>query len=129
MVGASPGRGDNGTGTSLNNSCSRSQALADYMRVFIRKKRREKRFESNRVFLSSEDSASPACCGFHQSLSPHPRSPEREDKWDKERHCHRLAGADTLHLGRSGLPGFILSLDVPKRLRPGLSMGALDVFM
>lgn len=81
MVGASPGRGDNGTETSLNNSCSsRRSTLADYRMVFIRKEGRERPFESSRVFLSITGSASPVCCSSNQCLSPHLGGPEKGDK-------------------------------------------------
>lgn len=87
MVRASQGRGDNGTETSLNNSCSSRHALTDYMRVFIRKERRERRFESSWVFLSIEGSARPACCGFIWCLSPRLRGPEKGDKQNEEHRC------------------------------------------
>ena len=79
MVGASPGRGDNGTETSLNNSCY-SRRGANRLHEGFHQEGEERKALSRHlgVLLSVTGSASPACCGFNQCRSPHLGGPGQQ---------------------------------------------------
>lgn len=132
MVGASPGRGDNGTETSLNNSCS-SRLGTNRLHEGFHQEGEERKALSRHlgVLLSVTGSASPACCGFNQCQSPHlggPRAAGGAKQGEWHHCCHKAEVTDTSLLSGSELPGLIASPGAPERLRLSSPCGALYAF-
>lgn len=131
MVGASPGRGDNGTETSLNNSCSSRRGTNRLHEGFHQEGEERKALSKLLGVARCDGQCQPSLLWLQSMPVPTPRGPRAGGGAKQgERHhcCHKAEVTDTPLLSGSELPGLIASPGAPKRPRLGSSCGALDAF-